>query len=375
MSTAVAGRFFVPGPTEVRPEIFQAMTGPMIPHRGKAFESLFGELQVGLREVFGTTHPVLVSTSSATGMMEAAVRCAPAGAVLALVNGAFSARFADIAGACGRETQVLEVPFGAVVALAEIENALAARQFAVVLVVHSETSTGAKSDVRAVTELARRHGALCLVDSVSGIGGIPLKFDEWDLDFVLTGSQKALALPPGLAFAVASERYLQYAASNPTRGRYFDIPELLDFARRNQTPSTPALSLLYALKAQLETIRAEGMPARWARHAAMAAITAEWVGSAATRTGHALGILAAERCRSETVTAITLPPYLKGPDIVAALTAKGYTIGAGYGSLNAGTFRIGHMGDHTESGVHGCLAALSECLLEIPSPARGGSSG
>ena len=365
MNGDAAERFFVPGPTEVRPEIFQAMMGPMIAHRGKAFESLFGVLQVGLREVFGTTHPVLVSTSSATGMMEAAVRCAPAGAVLALVNGAFSSRFADIAGACGRETQVLEVPLGAVVALADIENALVARSFAAVLVVHSETSTGARSDVRAVTELARRHGALCLVDSVSGVGGIPLKFDEWDLDFVLTGSQKAMALPPGLAFAVASERYLHHAAANPARGRYFDIPELLDFARRNQTPSTPALSLLYALNAQLKAIHAEGMPARWARHASMAATTTDWIGGASARTGLALGILAADQCRSETVTAITLPPNLRGPDLVAAVMVKGYTIGAGYGSLNARTVRIGHMGDHTESGLRGCLAAVEASLRDL----------
>lgn len=365
MSHAAAGRFFVPGPTEVRPEILNAMMGPMIPHRGIAFESLFGSLQVGLREVFGTANTVLVSTSSATGLMEAAVRCAPPGAVLALVNGAFSARFADIAGACGRETRVLEAPLGAVVPLEQVEAALTAQPAAVVLVVHSETSTGAKSDVRAISDLAHRHGALCLIDSVSGIGGIPLLFDEWDLDFVLTGSQKAFALPPGLAFAVASERYLRHAASNPSRGRYFDIAEMLDFARRNQTPSTPALSLLYALASQLDAIRAEGMSARWARHATMAAITADWVAGAEALCGHALDILAAKHCRSETVTAITLPPYLRGPDVVAAVMTKGYTIGAGYGSLKDRTVRIGHMGDHTGPGVQGCLAALATSLSEV----------
>lgn len=365
MSNAGVGRFFVPGPTEVRREIFDAMTRPMIPHRSKAFESLFGTLQTGLREVFGTAGTVIVSTSSATGMMEAAVRCAPDGALLALVNGAFSTRFGVIAAACGRETQILEAPLGAVVPLDEVEAALTARPFAAVLVVHSETSTGARSDIRAVTSLARRHGALCLVDSVSGIGGIPLRFDEWDLDFVLTGSQKALALPPGLAFAVASERYLRHADANPSRGRYLDIAELQTFARRNQTPATPALSLMYALEAQLETIREEGMTARWARHAAMATVMAKWVAGAKVRCGHELGILAGEHCRSETVTAVTLPEYLKGPDVVAAVSNRGYTVGEGYGSLRERTIRVGHMGDHTPEGLGNVLAVVDQVLREV----------
>lgn len=364
MNQSTAGRFFVPGPTEVRREIFAATTRPMIPHRSKAFESLFGTLQQGLREVFGTAGTVIVSTTSATGMMEAAVRCAPPGALLALVNGAFSSRFGAIAAACGRDTQTLEAPLGKVVPLNEVEAALAARPFAAVLVVHSETSTGARSDIRAVTELARRHGALCLVDSVSGVGGIPLKFDEWDLDFVLTGSQKALALPPGLAFAVASDRYLQHAAENPARGRYLDIVELQEFARRNQTPATPALSLMYALEVQLADIRAEGMPARWARHAAMAGVLANWVAGSEARTGHALGILAAEGCRSETVSAVTLPEGIKGPDLVAAVAALGYTLGEGYGSLRERTVRVGHMGDHTPEGLSNFLAVVDQAVEE-----------
>jgi aspartate aminotransferase-like enzyme len=183
------GRFFLPGPTEVRHEVLAAMLGPMMPHRGKRFEELFARLQVGLRAVFGTERPVFVSSSSATGLMEAAVRCAPGGAVLSLVNGAFSARFADISTACGHETDIVEAEWGGVVDLGEVERRLASRRYAAVTVVHSETSTGALSDVRAVAALAHRYGALCLVDSVSGAGGAPLHADAWELDFVLTGSQ------------------------------------------------------------------------------------------------------------------------------------------------------------------------------------------
>ena len=260
------GTFFLPGPTEVRPEILAVMTRPMIAHRGRAFEELFARIEAGLRDVFLTARPVYVATCSASGMMEGGVRCAAQGRVLSLVNGAFSQRFAKIAKSCARETETLDVPWGQTFDLDDVESRLATRRFAVVTVVHSETSTGVLTDVRAVTELAHRHGAVCIVDSVTGIGGAELRFDEWGLDFALTGSQKALALPPGLAFAAASTDFVQRAQQVPDRGLYFDVVEYEAFAAKNQTPATPALSLLYALEAQLGDILREGIDRRWERH-------------------------------------------------------------------------------------------------------------
>ena len=148
------GTFFFPGPTEVRPEVMQAMLQPMIAHRGAAFEDMFARMQVSLQHIVGTTRPVYVSSSSATGLMEAGVRCAPAGRVLAIVNGAFSARFAAIVKACDRASDVLDVPWGDVVDLEVLAERLRATRYAAVTVVHSETSTGALTDVRAVTRLA-----------------------------------------------------------------------------------------------------------------------------------------------------------------------------------------------------------------------------
>src|SRR4051812_31109419 len=145
------GTFFFPGPTEVRPEVLAAMTTPMIPHRGAAFETLFGRLQDALGVIFGTTRPVYVSSSSATGLMEAAVRCAPPGPVLSVVNGAFSARFAAIGKACGRETDVIDVPWGEAVEMSQLEERLKRKRYAAMTVVHSETSTGALTDVRTAT--------------------------------------------------------------------------------------------------------------------------------------------------------------------------------------------------------------------------------
>ena len=356
------GTFFLPGPTEVRPEVLAAMTGPMIPHRGKAFEAMFARIQTGLRDVFRTTRPVLVSSSSATGLMEASVRCAPPGPVLAVVNGAFSERFANIAAACERETDVLSVPLGRAVDLGELEERLKARRYAAVTLVHSETSTGALSDARGATALARKHGALCLVDSVTGVAGSRLPFDEWEMDFVLTGSQKALALPPGLAVGVASSEYMRTATAAKGRGLYFDLVEFETYAAKNQTPNTPALPLLYALDAQLARIAAETMEARWARHAAMSAQTWRWVDDVARRRGLALRVLAPEGERSVTVTAVTLPPGVSGVAVAAEVTKRGFVIGAGYGKLRETTFRVGHMGDHTPDRLALCLDACEDAL-------------
>jgi len=359
------GVFFIPGPTEVRRVVLEAMVRPMIPHRSSAFETMVGNIQVGLKTVFGTERPVYITTSSATGLMEAGVRCAPAGNVLSLVNGAFSERFANIAVACGRNVDRYTVPLGATHDVAELESKVAEGKYAVVTVVHSETSTGARNDIQSIVAAVHRHGAICLVDSVSGLGGAELHTDAWELDYVLTGSQKALALPPGLAFAVASERFIATAASAPAKGVYFDLVEHDQAIRKNSVPNTPAISLFYALERQMQDIVAEGMPARWARHRAMAERTWRWADELRATLDPDIGVLAAEGHRSPTVSAITLPSRMTGDAVVKAVGQAGITLGGGYGALKASTFRIGHMGDHTEEGVQRCLDACTEALRSL----------
>lgn len=348
------GKFFVPGPTDVRPDVLAAMTQPMIAHRGPEFEALFARIQAGLRTVFRTQRPVYVSTSSATGLMEAAIRCAPAGKILALVNGGFSERFAKIADMCGRECDRYEVPAGSAHDVAEVARRLASARYVGVTVVHSETSTGVLNDVRAISDTVHEHGALCLIDSVSGLGGAPLEFDEWKCDYVLTGSQKALALPPGLAFAAASADFVEGARRAAGRGVYFDIGEFDELMAKNQTPNTPAVSLLFAADAQLRSIVAEGMEARWARHAAMRDEVVAWTERFADRE---VSVVARPGERSPTVSAIRLPGDFTPQRFITGVRAAGYTVGAGYGALKETTFRIGHMGDHTLATVRGCLAA------------------
>ena len=356
------GTFFLPGPTEVRPEILAELTRPMLPHRGTSFEALYERCDAGLRTIFRTTRPVYIASASATGLMEGAIRCAPDGLVLALVNGAFSERFAQVAASCGRNVIRDDVTLGQHHTPTQVASLLASTGARVVTLTHSETSTGAMNDIEGIARAVHAHNAVILVDSVTGLAGAPLETDAWQLDFAFTGSQKALALPPGLALGLASQPFIDAAASNTDRGTYFDLVEFEKYAVKRQTPNTPAISLFFALAAQVEAIAAEGVERRWARHRAMQALTIDWVAALSAEIDPAFGVLAPESGRSPTVTCVTLPTMLSGSAIADAVSARGYVIGAGYGALRDRSIRIGHMGDHTEQGLTACLAVVRSVL-------------
>lgn len=350
------GTFFIPGPTEVRPEILDAMTRPMIPHRSSEFEDLFGRLQTGLKYVFQTDRPVYISAASATGMMEAGVRCVRPGPILSLVNGAFSERFAHIAEMCGRQVDRYEVAWGQVHDKSKLDDYLTRRTYSAITVVHSETSTGSLNDIRKLSDMAHSHGAMCLVDSVSGLGGAEVQAEKWGLDYVLTGSQKALALPPGLAFSTASTEFIESARTARDRGVYFDLLELDDYASRGQVPTTPAVSLMYALDTQLEAILKEGIENRWKRHAAMLEMTSDWLDKC-HEAGLGLKNIVEPGSRSPTVSTIELPKAIPADEFLRRVKSSGIRVASGYGKLKSETFRIGHMGDHTPATLEGCLAA------------------
>lgn len=365
MSDTPFGTFFVPGPTEIRPDILEQLTRPMMPHRNKEFEAMFARIEAGLRDVFLTARPVYVGATSATGFMEMAIRNAPEGRILCLVNGGFSERFAVVAESCSRLVERVVVPWGRTFDFNVVEDRLATRQFVAVTVAHSETSTGVLTDVRTVAELAHRHGAVALVDSVSGAGGAEITVDAWGLDFVFAGSQKAFALPAGLAFAVASPDFVERAKRVRDRGFYFDVVQFEKYAEMNQTPSTPATSLLYALEAQMGDIGREGIERRWERHLAMRDATIEWVQAVSRRRGVDLSVVAPEGVRSPTVTVIALPSGMVPRELLDAVLVRGYTLGSGYGELKDTTIRIGHMGDHSVDGVKRCLHACESAIAEL----------
>lgn len=356
------GRFFLPGPTEVHPDVLAAQDRPIISHRGPEVKALMKELQAGLEVVFCTSRPVFISTSSATGLMEAAVRNAGRTRILSLVNGAFSQRFADIARSCGFEVDTVDVAWGEAHDPEQVAERLERGSYDAVTMAHSETSTGVLNDVRALAEVIRRHeDTLVLVDSVSGFGAAELRPDDWGIDFLLTGSQKAFALPPGLAFGVASERMMARSAVAPRKGYYFDLESFAKSQEKNQSPSTPAISVLYSTQVQLERMKAEGIEARWQRHTEMADATYAWVDAMIDR-GVEMKILAPEGYRSPGVTAITAPEGMTGPDVTSGVTERGWVIGGGYGKLKESTFRIGHMGDHTLDELNGLLDVLTEVV-------------
>jgi predicted phosphoserine aminotransferase len=358
------GRFFLPGPTEVRREILEAMLGPMMGHRTRAMEALMEQIQPGLRATFRTERPVYVAPSSGTGMMEMAVRSVGQRRALCLLNGAFSERFAKIADQSGLEVHRLEVEWGDYHTPEMVDAALEAGDFDTVTVCHSETSTGVLNPIREIAETAHRHGAMICVDTVSSMAGAPVETDAWGLDFVATGSQKAFALPPGLAFGVAQPPVLERALANPRRGLYFDVLEYERNLEKRQTPNTPAVSLMYAAAAQMAAIVEEGIENRWKRHDRMAERTYAWVDEMRAQ-GYALDILAPAGYRSPTVTCVTMPDGTRGTDVCAAVRARGFTIAPGYGKMKDRMIRIGHMGDHTVAELDELLDTLSDTLVAV----------
>ena len=226
----------------------------------------------------------------------------------------------------------------------------------------SETSTGVLNPIKELTKVAHDAGDIVMViDTVSSMAAAPIECGDWELDYVLTGSQKALALPPGLAFCTANERILERAKASKMRGLYFDLVEIHASWTKHQSPNTPAVSLLFALDAQLERMMSEGIEARWNRHAEMAKRTWTWV-EEQRAAGRDIRVLAPEGYRSPAVTCISAPAGRTGPQIVAAMKAKGFTITPGYGDLKDTMIRIGHMGEHTVAELDVLLEALDEVV-------------
>jgi aspartate aminotransferase-like enzyme len=353
------GRFFLPGPTDVHPDVLAAQLRPMIGHRSKGMEELLQRIAPQLGALARSARPVLVGSNSGTGFMEMAVRNGVRRRALSLVNGSFSERFANMVIACGKECIRLDVPLGAAIEPEMLRDALRRTPVDAVTVVHSETSTGVLQDVEGFARVVREFDdVLLLVDAVTSMAGSPVEPDAWGLDFTFTGSQKALALPPGLALAVASERMLERAKTLEARGLYFDLVSFESATRKFQPTNTPALSLFFALEVQLGRIAAEGgVAGRWARHDAMRRTVERW---AAER---GIEYLPREGRRSWTVSCLKLPAGRSAKDVTTALKKDGWTIGSGYGGLKDGTIRIGHMGDHS-------VAALEELLPLVEAAIR-----
>ncbi len=366
-TTGSAGqvRFFNPGPVWVRPQVLQALTGPMLSHRSAAFMDLYGRILDKLPKVFRTA-PGRAHTlaSSATGVWEAALVSCVEGPVLCLGNGAFSEKWGEMSQRLGLETDTLKAEWGTPISPDDVKRKLANKKYAAVTVVHSETSTGVLNDLPAIAKVVRENSdALVFADCVTSVAGTKVETDAWGLDVVLTGSQKAFALPPGLALFAMSERTLAAAKKKKFRGLYLDLVDIDAFAQKKQTPTTPCLSLLYALDVELDHILAEGIENRWARHEEMRKTVADWAAA------NGFSIFAQKGAESPTVTSMIPPAGVNAEELNKALKAAKWTTGSGYGKLKATNVRIGHMGDVDVLSVKNYLKAHEEAVAALKAKA------
>ena len=336
-------RLFLPGPVEVRREILEAQTAWMIGHRTAEFADLFSRLQAKLRRAFFTDSRVYISGSSGSGLWEGAIRCGVRDErkVLHLTGGAFSERWAQISRANGKQVDCIQVEWGRAHSPEMVAEALNKTSYDAVCAVHNETSTGVANPIQAIGQVVKQHDdTLFMVDSVSGFLGTELRVDDWGIDIALTSSQKAFALPPGIAFAAVSDRLLERAATISNRGYYFDFLTLEKSLLKNNTPSTPPVALMVAADRQMDCILAEGIEARWARHRAMRGAAHQW----ALERG--FGLYAQAGCRSDTVTTVENRLGIDVDALDRFMRAEaGFAMDKGYGKIKGATFRLPHMGD------------------------------
>lgn len=350
-------RLFIPGPIECPPEVLAAMGSPMIGHRGKEFPELYNQAMPVLKEMLYTKGRVFLGTSSASGVMEGAVRNCSAKRILSCTCGAFSERWLEIARANGKETDPYGVEWGQPNLAEEIDSRLATGKYDCLTLVHNETSTGVMNDLESIAGVMRKYpDVVWCVDAVSSMAGVKIEVDRLGIDVCLAGVQKAFAIPPGLAVFTVSAKALARAKQVPNRGAYYDFTKFVDFDDKGQTPETPAISQIFALVAQTKRFKTEGIENRFKRHLALAEIGRAWA-------RERFETFAPKGFESVTLTTVR---NSKGIDVGALISElkkrRQVEIGNGYGKLKDRTFRIAHMGETTVAELREILGWIDEIL-------------
>jgi aspartate aminotransferase-like enzyme len=354
------------GPTPLPPAVSQVMAEPMLYHRAPAFIEVYARVLARLKHVYQTANEVLVFASSGTGAMESAVAnlARPGEPTLVASCGKFGERWKELCEAYGAAVVYHDAGWGAKIESAELDRVLGENPgVELVFTTHSESSTGVVNDVRALTEVAHAHGAMIVVDAVSGLGAVPLPQDEWQVDVVVAGSQKALMSPPGLGFASPSERALRRAAESALRGRYyFDWDGTVKGQRKDppDSPFTPAVGLVMALDVALGLIEEEGLEAVYARHAVL--------GRAAREAVKALDLelFGPEDEGANVVTAVKVPEGVDGPSVPKLMRDRyGITVAGGQAKLKGRIVRIAHCGYYGAFDVLTAIAGLEMTLREL----------
>jgi serine---pyruvate transaminase len=350
-----------PGPTPVPPEVLAALAEPIVHHRGRDFREIYERSLARLREVYRTEHDVLLYTSSGTGAFESAVAnlTSPGDRVAVVSAGSFGERWAAMTTAFGADVVHVRLDWGETPEPEDLRSALAAGGVRVVYLVHSETSTGVVADVQALAAVAKEAGAIVVVDAVSSLGAVPLETDAWGIDVVVSGSQKALMCPPGLAFASVSPAALEAAARSTSPRFVFDWERTRAAQAKLDAPFTPAVSLVRALDVALGMLLDEGLEAAFVRHARL--------GRACREGAKAMGLelFSPDEDRSAVVTALRAPEGVDATRIVAELRERfGITLANGQGELKGKIIRIGHIGWFDVFDITNALAALELALAD-----------
>src|ERR1700757_569602 len=351
-------KLFIPGPVEVSEKTWTAFSRPLIGHRSEDFRNLYQAIHPKLQTLFGTKQPVLLSTSSAWGIMEASIRNVVDRGVLCCMCGGFSDKWFDVAKRCGKNAEPLQVEWGKHIDQKDLDRQLATGKFDTVTLTHSETSTGVMNPLPEICcVLAKYPDVALIVDTVSSFSAVKIEMDALGIDVMLTGAQKALALPPGFSLFSASEKAFARAKKIPNRGFYFDFLEFKKQQAEWMTPSTPSIGHMHALQSKLDEIFDEGLEARFARHERTNALVQDWV----RRTG--FEFFAEEGFRSKTLTCVKNNKQIDVLELAKKLRDKHHlVIDPGYGKIQGKTFRLSNMGDETEETVGHLLSCLDDVL-------------
>jgi aspartate aminotransferase-like enzyme len=358
-------KLHIPGPVEVSEKTYKAFCAPMIGHRGQGYKDLVAKIQPQLQQLLSTKQLVYLSTSSAWGVMEGSIRNLVSKKVLNCMCGAFSDKWLDVSKRCGKQADGLQVDWGSPIRAEAIDKKLATGEYDALTLIHNETSTGTMSPLEEIAALKKKYpDVMFIVDSVSSMTAMPIKFDELGIDVLLAGTQKAWAMPPGFAVFTCSPAALAKAATIKDRGYYFDFVEFEKNAKDNMTPSTPSISHTYALSAKLDEFFAEGLEARYARHKKTNQMTRDWAAK------HGFTLFPEKGFESITLTCVNNGAKPGGRTVDIAKVQKlvkeqGFLIDGGYGKIKGTTFRLSNMGDETEATMNQLFAALDKAIGQL----------
>ena len=352
-------KLFIPGPVEVRPDVLEQMSKPMIGHRSKDASAIQRRISDNLRKLFFTESEILLSTTSGSGLMEGAIRSCTAKRAAVFSVGAFGKRWYEMATTNNVPADIFEVEMGKAITPEMVDKELATGKYDLVAVTHNETSTGVMNPIEEIGQVIKKYpDVVFIVDTVSSAAGSKIEVDKWGIDVCITSSQKALGLPPGLAVCTFSNKAKERAEQVPNRGFYLDLLALYKYIQKKdyQYPSTPSISHMYALDYQLDYIlNKEGLENRFARHIEMAKVVREW------GKKH-FELFPDENYLSNTLTTIKNNRGIDVSELNKELGKRGFQISNGYGSLKDKTFRIAHMADCQMEDIQELLSNINDIL-------------